>query len=297
MKEYIGVDLGGTNVRAAKVDENGKIIQIIKEATEINLGCEHVINKIISMIKSLDNFDKCEGIGIGVPGPVDTKNGKMVMATNLPGFEGYPIVSKIEEATNLKCYLDNDVNVAALGEAYFGAGKNSDSLYYITISTGIGGAFVFNHQLVSGSHGYAGEVGNIIIDPNREKTTSLNAGAIEAEASGTAITRKGKEVFGNNIINNAGDVFNLAKDNNDKALQITKTMQEDLGTMLANIAHVVDPEIFVFGGGCMKSKDLFYPQMIENFKTKIHVGMRETKVVEAALDEPGIIGAAMLAHK
>ena len=108
MKTYIGVDLGGTNVRVAKVDEEGNILQIVKEPTEVAQGTKHVINKIISMIEKIDGYADCEGIGMGVPGPVNTIEGKMVLATNLPGFEGFPIAKTISDHFQMPTFVDND---------------------------------------------------------------------------------------------------------------------------------------------------------------------------------------------
>ena len=290
---YIGVDLGGTNVRVAKVNEMGHIEQVIKEATEISQGVEHVIDKIVRMIKSIDHYEACEGIGMGVPGPVDTVHGVMNLATNLPGFENYPLCRTISERTGLKTYADNDVNVACLAESYHGAGKEYPICYYVTSSTGIGGAFTVNHQLVSGMTGYAGEIANIVIDRNREKVNYLNIGAVENEASGTAITRKGKAAFGDQI-KHAGMVFDLAKEGDETAKRIVDEVCYDLALMFADIAHVVNPHIFIVGGGMMKSKDVFFDQVIETFKTLVHVGMRSTIFAEAQLEEPGLVGAAML---
>lgn len=293
MNTYIGVDLGGTNVRAAKVDETGKIIDVVKESTEIELGVEHVIDKIVRMIQSLDGYENAKGIGLGVPGPVDTEKGVMMLSTNLPGFTGYPMCEEISKRCGLKAYADNDVNVACLAESYHGAGKDAPICYYVTISTGIGGAFTVNHQLVSGMAGYAGEIANIIIDRNREKINYLNVGAVENEASGLAITRKGKQLIGDHI-KHAGMVFDLAREKDETALKIVDEMTTDLAMMFADIAHVVNPHMFVVGGGCMKSKDVFFDQMIEKFKTMVHEGMRCTTFVEAQLEEPGLVGAAML---
>lgn len=293
MKTYIGVDLGGTNVRVAKVDEDGKILDVIKESTEIEFGVSHVMDKIERMIKSIDNWEKCEGIGMGVPGPVDTVNGVMMLSTNLPGFTGYPMCAEIEKRTGLKTYADNDVNVACLAESYHGAGKDAPICYYVTISTGIGGAFTVNRQLVSGMCGYAGEIANIVIDRNRDKVNYLNVGAVENEASGVAITRKGKEIFGEQI-QHAGHVFDLARENQPDAVKIVNEMAYDLALMFADIAHVVNPHVFVVGGGCMKSKDVFFDKVQELFKEMVHEGMRGTVFAEAQLEEPGLVGAAML---
>lgn len=294
MKTFIGVDLGGTNVRAAKVDEQGQLLQVVKEATEIDKGVDHVIHKIISMIESIDGYKECEGIGMGVPGPVDTKNGKMMLASFLPGFEGYPLVKQFREHFQMPVYMDNDVNVACMGEAMLGAGKNHDSVYYVTLSTGVGGALVIDKRVVSGAHGFAGEIGNVIIDRSREDISHLNVGAVENEASGTAITRKGKEVFGDDRIDHAGDVFDLAREKNPQAISLCEEATYDLAQLFSIIAHICDPEVFVLGGGLMKGKDVFLDHLIDQFKKLVHEGMRAVEFKEAQLEEPGIVGAAML---
>ena len=293
MSNFIGVDLGGTNVRVAKVSSEGTVLQIIKEATEIEKGVQHVIDKICRMIESIDGYTECLGIGLGVPGPVDTREGKMIIATNLPGFEGYPLASKIQDHFKKPTYVDNDANVAGLGEAVQGAGKGHNVCYYVTISTGIGGALVVDGKVVAGRNGHAGEVGNIIIDRNREKVNGLNIGAAENEASGTALTRKGKAIFGDSI-KNAGDVFSLAEKGDEKALKLVDEMAYDLAVMFSVIAHVVDPSCFIVGGGVMKSKGVFFDKMETYYRTMIHRGMQTVEFKEAKLDEPGIIGAAML---
>lgn len=293
MKNYIGVDLGGTNVRVALVREDGHIIQVVKEATEVTFGVEHVIAKIIRMIESIENYQEVSGIGMGVPGPVDTENGIMMLATNLPGFQGYPMAETIRKHFNIPVFADNDVNVACLAESYHGAGKGKPICYYVTISTGIGGAFTFNNRLISGKAGYAGEVADIVIDRNREKVNYLNVGAVENEASGTAITRKGKAAFGEHI-EHAGMVFDLAREGNEVAKKIVDEMAYDLAQMFSSIALVTDPHIFVLGGGCMKSKDVFFDKMVEYYKPLVHVGMQDVIFQEAQLSEPGLVGAAML---
>ena len=191
-------------------------------------------------------------------------------------------------------FLDNDVNVAGMGEALQGAGKGKDIVYYVTISTGIGGALVVNQKVIAGRNGHAGEIANLIIDRSREKVNYLNVGAVENEASGTAITRKGKAAFGEDAIQHAGDVFDLARKGNAKALEICDEMAYDLAVMFSQIAHVVDPEVFVIGGGVMKGKDVFFDKMENYFPNMIHKGMQTVVFMEAELDEPGIVGAAML---
>lgn len=293
MKKYIGVDLGGTNVRAAIVDENGTILSMKKEASEPDKGAKHVVAKMISLIESLDGYEQCEGIGMGIPGPIDTVKGSIIVSTNLPKLVGYPLASEMSKHFNKPVFMDNDVKVAALGEAVLGAGKGYPIVYYVTISTGIGGALVVDKKVISGQNGHAGEVGNICVDRSREKYNILNVGAVENEASGTAITRIGKEIFGESIAH-AGDVFALARQGDTQALKIVDDMAYDLAMMFSTIAHVVDPHIFVVGGGVMQAKDVFFAKMEAYYRDMIHVGMQSVIFQEAQLQEPGIVGAAML---
>lgn len=293
MKTFIGVDLGGTNIRAAKVDEEGNILQMVKDVSEPDKGAEHVMSKMIELIERIDGYEECEGIGMGIPGPIDTIHGKIIVSTNLPKLVGYPIVEHISKHFNKPTFIDNDVKVATLGEACLGAGKEYPIVYYVTISTGIGVALSIDKKVLSGQNGHAGEIGNICIDCNRNKYNILNVGAVENEASGTAITRKGKEVFGDTI-QHAGDVFELARQKDEKALEIVDNMAYDLAMMFSAIAHVCDPHVFVVGGGVMKGKDVFFDKMEKYYRDMIHVGMQPVVFKEAMLEEPGIIGAAML---
>lgn len=294
MNTYLGIDLGGTNVRVAKVDEVGNILQQVKGPSYGQEGPRKVIDNIIAMIKQIDNYSECLGAGIGVPGPVNTEKQVMSMSTNLQGFTEYPIATEISEAINMPVYLDNDANVAGLAESLVGAGKGKNIVYYVTISTGIGGALVANGKLVSGRRGYAGEVANIVIDRNREKVNHLNVGAVENEASGTALVRKARNIISDKEIRHAGDVFMLASENDERALKLVDEMTTDLAYMFSIIAHICDPHMFVLGGGVMKSADSFLPQVIEKFKGLVHEQMKDIPFVKAQLEEPGVIGAAML---
>ncbi len=294
MKTYIGIDLGGTNVRVAKVDEDGNVLAQVKGPSYGTEGPEKVMSNLKEMVREIPGWNECAGIGVGVPGPVDTKSGSMVLSTNLPGFAGYPFAAELTKEFGMPAFLDNDANVAGLAEALVGAGKGLDVVFYLTMSTGIGGVLVVDGKTVSGKHGFGGEVANIIIDRNREKVNYLNVGAVENECSGTALTRKGRAVFGDDAIPHAGALFDKAAAGDQKAIEIVETMKEDMGQFFATIACVCDPEIFVIGGGMTKSADKFLPGVIENFKKFSHEAVHDTPFVIASLDEPGIIGAAML---
>lgn len=294
MKTYVGIDLGGTNVRVAKITADGEVLYQEKSPSYGQEGPEKVMANLKAMISRVPDLKECSGIGIGVPGPCDTVRNVMLMSSNLPGFTEYPIADELTAEFGLPTFIDNDANVAGLAEALVGAGKGLPVVYYVTISTGIGGALCVDGKVVSGAVGHAGEIANIIIDRNRKKINHLNVGAVENEASGTAVTRRAQEAMPEEHIAHAGQVFDMAAAGNEKAKEIVNDVVEDLAVMFSVIAHVCDPNMFVIGGGMLKSKEHFLPQTEARFKELIHAPMRQVKFVTSELEEPGIIGAAML---
>lgn len=294
MKNYIGIDLGGTNVRVAKINEEGEILSDLIRPSYGMEGPEKIVGNIVDMLKQFDLSD-CISIGIGIPGPVDTVKNRITMATNIPGMEFYPVADIIEKETGLKVYLDNDANVAGLAEAVLGAGKGKRTVYFFTHSTGIGGALIHNGKLISGRNGYAGEIANIIVKDNGKKINHLNPGAVENEASGTAICRIGKEIIGEEI-KDARDVFALARNNDERALKIVDQMAYDIAKMMSVISHVCDPDCYVIGGGVSKASDLYFDKLGTYLNSLVHVGMRDVPILKAVLKEPGVVGAAMLAR-
>ncbi len=294
MKYYIGVDLGGTHVRCAKITEDGEILAQVKGPSYGLEGPEKVMGNIKNLIHQLPNVEEASGIGVCVPGPVDKKTQTMVLSTNLTGFKGYPMAKELEEEFHIPTFLDNDANCAGLAEALVGAGKGLPVVFYVTISTGIGGVLVVDGKAVSGMHGFGGEIANMVIDRNREKINYLNIGAIENEASCTAITRKAKALMPNDGIEHAGTVFQLSVEGKPEAKKVINQVEEDLGQMFANISTVCDPNMFIIGGGITKSADIFMPGVIENFKKFSHDAVKDTPFSIAKLEEPGVIGAAMI---
>lgn len=293
MKTYIGVDLGGTMVRVAKVNAEGEVLYEIKNESYAQSGPEVVLNNIVSMVKNIPDYQLSEGLGLGIPGPVDTVKGVITLATNLKDFKDYPIVKKLQDDLNMKVFIDNDANVAGLAEALLGAGDKEPIVYYLTHSTGIGGALVVNGKVVSGRSGYAGEVANIKVTDTDELINSLVPGAVENEASGTAIARRGREIFGDSI-KDAKDIFQLVKENNPEAIALIDDVARKFAIMMASIAHVVDPHVFVIGGGVSKAHELYLDRVKKYYAEYVHPGMADVRIELAQLEEPGIVGAAML---
>lgn len=295
MKYYIGIDLGGTNVRVARVDEAGNVIKDIIKGSRAKEGPDVIYENIVEILREFDMSD-IEGIGLAIPGPCDPVTNTVTMATNFPGCEGYPFADKISKEFNKPVILDNDANVAGLAEAIFGAGKGYKTVFYLTHSTGIGGGLIINQKIMGGHKGYGGEIANVIVDPNAKQYpiyAHLNRGGVETVASGTAIMLKGQELIGPEIKNGA-DVFNLAKQGNPVALEIINKMSKDFAVCLGIISAVVAPDCFVIGGGCSQSADLYFDKIRQYFKEYAHEGMKDVPILKAELKEPGVLGAAML---
>ncbi|NLC34160.1 MAG: ROK family protein [Erysipelothrix sp.] len=293
MKTYIGVDLGGTSVRVAHVNEQGEILYVSKSDSFAQSGPTVVLNNIIEMIKQVPNYLDASGIGVGIPGPVDTVRGVITLATNLKDFVDFPVAKTLSDALGLPVFMDNDANVAGLAEALVGAGKNEPIVYYITHSTGIGGALVVNGKVISGKSGYAGEIANIKVCDSDEVINHLVPGAVENEASGTALARRAKESI-DPTVESAIDFFKLVEANNEQALALIDDMAYKFAVMMASIAHVVDPHVFVLGGGVTSVSHLYLDKVKAYYKQMVHPGMADVKIVLAKLEEPGIVGAAML---
>ena len=190
----IGVDLGGTNLRVAAIDSSGKILDRVSESAVYNGGPEKVIIEIARIIDKLRNrigSNGLQGVGIGVPGYVDIDAGFILAATNLPGFERYPIRDHIQAHLGTPIHLENDANAAALGEMWIGAGQGVKDLILLTLGTGIGGGIVSNGKVLHGSTGMAGELGHMTVFPDGNPCACGNCGCLEKHASATAITGHG----------------------------------------------------------------------------------------------------------
>lgn len=295
MNYYIGIDLGGTNVRVAKVDEEGQIVQDVISPSYGLEGPQKIEANILELLKQFDLTD-VKSIGLAIPGPVDGEKNVITQATNIPGCENYPFADNMQKVTGVPVFLDNDANAAGLAEAVLGSGKGYNVVYYLTHSTGIGGGLVINGHVIQGHKGYAGEVANVIVDPNAKQFDNykhLNRGGVETVASGTAIGLFGNDALGEKG-NSARKVFSLAKEGDPQAQAIIDKMAKDFATCLSAISAIVAPDCFVIGGGCSHSSDQYFDKIRENFKTMAHPGMREVPILKATLEEPGVLGAAMI---
>jgi len=292
----IGIDLGGTNLRIGLFNEHGEIVEEYSRATEAEKGPEFAVNNMQEVIDRLKQQYEIKAVGIGSPGPLDPYEGVIIEPPNLIGWVNVPLVKMLEEKTGIPVKLENDANAAALAEATLGAGKGAKSVFYVTVSTGVGGGYVNNGELISGAQGNCGEIGNMIVNPSPDayQGPGLNKGALEGLASGTAIGRIGKERLG--ITNGAQGVFELASQGDKAAQDILDEAINYLAIGLANIVHTVNPEVIVIGGGVMKSKDLILQPLIEKTRNYLYPSLRDSLIIKPALldQKAGLIGAGLL---
>src|SRR5690606_1328246 len=294
MRDYtIGIDLGGTNLRVALVDKNGTILQELERSTEPEKGPEFVVRNMVEMIQSVKGDHQVDSVGISSTSPLNPRTGVIIEPPNLTGWSNVPIVEMLQKAINIPVTLDNDANAAALAEATIGAGAGHESVFYITVSTGIGGGYIIENKVVQGAQGYAGEIGNMIVVPNGRKHSNLNPGALEALSSGTAIAHIAEE---KGITGGTAEVFRLAEEGNDVAREIIDEALTYLAIGIANLTHAVNPDVFVLGGGVMKSEKQVLEPLREKVKNLLYPGLRDSiKIVPAGLgSKAGVVGAALL---
>lgn len=230
-------------------------------------------------------------MGIGVPGVVD-RCGKIKYAANIPELENMNLGELMQKRLKILVNTINDANAAALAEAVLGAGKGYRSVYYITVSTGIGGGLVIDRKIWTGSAGYAGEAGGVLTG----RKGGLFAESVEMSASGSALIKRGSAVSGRKL-KDAGEVLSASLHGEPWAAALSEQMVYELAALCANISYIVNPDIFVFGGGCMNSAYPLLEKIHNRYMQLTDEGLHGTEFAQAVLDEPGIVGAAIYNYR
>jgi glucokinase len=302
MSEYsIGIDLGGTNLRAAAIDKDGKMLDKIAAPTDYQNGREAVLRDIVAAIEKLrekHGVEGFKGIGVGVPGFIRIKEGFITNSPNLPYFENFPVRDELSHRLNAPVILENDANAAAFGEKWMGAGKNYDDLVLLTLGTGIGGGIISGGHILRGFVGMAGELGHITIVPNGNPCACGNRGCLEKSASATAIVAMAHMLhLGDNLTSK--DVAYLATqpgEAGDKARHIFVTMGEALGIALATLVNTFNFPLYLLSGGPLPAWDLFAPEMFRVVEERSYTYRATKPAIEKATlgNEAGLYGAAYL---
>ncbi len=314
-KKLIGIDLGGTTVKFAILTKEGEIQQKWSIETNILDEGSHIVPDIIASVNHhLELYGlKAEdfiGIGMGTPGSVDREKGTVIGAYNLNWKTLQPVREQIETGTGIKFAMDNDANVAALGERWKGAGENNPDVIFITLGTGVGGGIIMENLLLHGVAGAAGEIGHITVDPNGFPCTCGKVGCLETVSSATGVVRVARHLAeayagdselkrrlddGQDV--SSKDIFELAQQDDDFALMVVDKVCFYLGLACGNLGNTLNPSSIVLGGGVSAAGE-FLRSRVEKyfFQFTFPQVNQSTKIKLAVLgNDAGVIGASSLA--
>jgi glucokinase len=314
--QFIGVDIGGTNIRAARFRPNSHFPEHkIKTLTLASGGLDIVLERMEAAVRDAAgiHFDDIAAIGIAAPGPIDPRSGTILNAPNLSGWTDLPLQRLMEERLGRRVYLGNDANVAALGEWKFGAGRGHNDVLYLTISTGIGAGLIAGGRMLVGASGLAAEVGHMLAVPDGPMCGCGLRGHLEAVASGTAIGRETRArleagqgvgsllrgMSGGDLTRVTAELVGAAAQAGDEfATQQITEAGTHIGRTVASLLHVLNPSIVVFGGGVsLLGEVILEPIRAATRANTMSVAYwRNCPMVLAALgDDAGLVGAGALA--
>lgn len=313
MEKYLlGIDLGGTTIKFGLIDTNGTILTQWSVPTNVSNNGESIVPDMIASIEAVLEQSKLSaanliGAGMGCPGTVDRINGTVHHAFNL-GWEAPQMVKqRFQEALGIPLFLENDANVAALGEKWRGSGNDAANLVFITLGTGVGGGVIIDHQIVAGVGGSGGEIGHFpIACQHRLTCTCGNTNCLETLASATGIVhlaemyRQGTTTTLNQYENLTCEiVFQEAQLGDELAIGIIEEVAEYLGVTCSMIANLLNPEAIIIGGGVSAAKAFLLNKIAAYYQQTVFPSVRSsTKLKLATLgNEAGILGAAYLAKE
>lgn len=308
-EKIVGIDLGGTMVKIGIVNSNGEIVKKDEIATKLELGFQKVVERICEKIKEMVELKDVKAVGIGSPGSIDHDKGIIKFSPNFPGWNNVPLKDEVEKYLNVPVFIENDANSAALGEKWFGEGKNKDHIVVLTLGTGIGGGVITHGKLLTGGNGIGAELGHMIVDPHGPVCGCGNYGCLEAMASATALIRyanEGRKRFPESMIFEferkrevlgAREIFDAYRSNDKLAIRIFDTFVEAMSVGITSIIHIFNPQMVILGGGMSKSADLFIPKITEKVNMRVIPSFMGTfKIVGSKLgNDAGILGAAAIA--
>ena len=302
-----GIDVGGTSVKCGLFLTNGTLVEQWEIPTRLENNGSSILPDVADAIKTkLDERgitkDNVDGVGIGIPGPVN-ENGEVPMAVNLHwGFKA--VASELSALTGLPAKAANDANIAALGEAWKGAAEGSKNVILVTLGTGVGGGIIIDSKIIAGYHGAGGEIGHACVNHNEVRPCNCgNHGCLEQYASATGVVRLAKRRLAKNddetILREeeitAKAVFDAVKANDAVAMEIAEEFGRYLGYALANLATAVDPSVIVIGGGVSKAGEVLLQYIEKYFRERMFFANAKVQFALAKLgNEAGICGAAKL---
>lgn len=306
MAFYIGLDLGGTNLKYALGDENGQILIKKQRPSLARETSDVILNNLVDAVHDLCSKRKrnITAVGIGSPGCIDFEKGRIVgIAANLPNWSGAPIKQRLQRLIDMPVFVDNDANLMALAETRLGAAKNYKNVVCITVGTGIGGGIVIGGELYRGATYSAAEIGHMSIEVNGKKCDCGNKGCLELYTAAPALVDhyvqklKQSGLFYSETEINPEYIFEKARIDEDLAIETINEVCEYLGAGIANIVNLINPEIIVIGGGVSGAGDPFIKRIAKVVKARaLNANTKRLKIVQASLgNDAGVIGAILLA--
>lgn len=315
-KYLAGIDLGGTKIYAGIADLEGKLMATLKIPTEAENGPQAVVSRMVESLrlaaeKAGVKMSEIAGLGVGTPGPLNSRAGIVYTTPNLPGWVEVPLADWLAVATGLPVFVENDANLAALGEKYFGTGQGVDNFVFITVSTGIGGGIILGGQIWRGVTDMAGEIGHMVIDTNGPRCNCGRQGCLEVLASGPAIVRRAvaglKEYPDSAILRLASGqaqgvtthhIFQAAREGDPLAQVVVHETAFYLGTGITNVVHVINPDLVIIGGGVGKVGEQLLRPVREVVWEQTFARSRERLEIRQARlgDDAGVLGAILLAR-
>ena len=312
MKEYaFGIDLGGTTAKVGLFTTAGALLEKWEVPTDSSeKGIRILPNLAAAILGKMEEKgltpDQVEGVGIGVPGPVQKSSVVPIVCANLGGWGQQDVAANLSGLLNgMKVLVGNDANVAALGEIWMGAAKGCRSAVMVTLGTGVGGGVIVDGKVVEGAHGAGGEIGHITV--NRHETATCGCGkrgCLEQYSSATGVVRCMKLLLEENPDTPctlrgtdfaAKDVFDAARAGDPLAAKEVDQMTDLLGLALASIASTTDPEVFLVGGGVSRAGDVLFQPLAAHYKEYAFKSCREIPIKQASLgNDAGIYGAVRL---
>jgi glucokinase len=300
------VDLGGTHLRVALVDDSGRILKQLKQETPKGDSATGIVEALASAAAGWGcNKQPVVAASIMVPGAVDNDKAVVLQAPNLPSLVNFELKAELEKRLGWAVFLENDANAAAVGEMWLGAARGCRDVISVTLGTGVGGGVILGGKLWRGSHGSAGEIGHTTVDPfSGLKCKCGNTGCLELFASATAIvrmTREGLSLFPETRLNvgelTAQKVYDAGRSGDELALAVFKRFGLYLGIGLANLINLIDPQIIVISGGVVNGWDLFASEMQRQIDERaFRTTAQQVKIARAECgDNAGLLGAARLA--
>ncbi len=300
---FVGIDLGGTNIRAAVATSASTFANHVAERTPAQDGPDAVCDAMASAVRKAADGAPLGGVAIGVPGPLNPETGIVFAAPHLKGWTDVPLVKMMQERLGCPVAIQNDAHLAGYGEWTAGAGKEARTMVFITISTGVGGALILDGKIWSGVTGTAGEIGHTPLGPDDPPCAQGHPGCLEGSASGTAIARKGREAVAKGLATKLRDIPTdeldaeavemAARAGDEVALQIYREAARALGRMLGGIINLINPKLIVIGGGLIQAHELIFQPMIDAVsEMAFEVPRKDTEIVIAGLGtDAGLVGA------